>query len=81
MLDKERRCRTDTKWLTLRVFQEIAKRYGQNIFIPYNLLSKLPSFESVARCKRDFMNKENKYSEEFIPEDGVTYEEPIKHDS
>ncbi len=79
LLNNERRCRTDTKWLTYKVFSIIAKHYNQQIYIPYNLWSKFPSFESVARCKRDFMNKEGKFNEEFIKEEGVTYEPSKKN--
>ncbi len=76
LLKRDRRCRTDTKWLTYRVFQLVAKKYGQRIFIPFNLFSRFPSFESIARCKRDVMNKEGKFNEEVIAEEGVTYEKP-----
>ncbi len=76
LLQEDRRCRTEkgSKWLTYKVLQIIAKRHGQAIFIPFNLFSIFPSFESVARCKRDIMNKEGKFNDEFVGEEGVTYE-------
>ena len=76
LLVQERRCRLEPMWLTYRVLQVIAKKHGQKIFIPYNLFSIFPTPESVARCRRDIMNKEGKLSEEFIAEEGVTYEKP-----
>ncbi len=79
LLNMERRCRTDTKWLTYRVFSIIAKYHKQEIYIPYNLWSEFPSFESVARCKRDFMNKQGKFNEKFVPEEGVTFEKKQKN--
>ncbi len=76
LLRENRRCREDVNWLTLKVFQEIARQHGQKIFIPYDkeTWAAFPTFESVARCKRDIMNKEGKFNEEFIPEEGTTYE-------
>lgn len=76
LLRTSKRCRTDTKWLTYKVLFIIAKKHGQTIFLPYNLFSIFPSFESVARCKRDIMNKEGKFNEDFIPEEGITYKSP-----
>ncbi len=72
LLRENKRCRIDTKWLTYLVM-----RHYTNIFIPFNDFKKIPSFESVARCKRDIMNKEGKFNEDFIPEVGVSYEKPI----
>lgn len=76
LLDTDTRCRNDTKFLTYRVFQEIAIRNGEKIYIPFTLFDKFPSFESVARCKRDILNKEGKYKADFEPEPGVTIERP-----
>ena len=73
LLKQDRRCRTDTKWLTYRTM-----RYFTRIYIPFQDFLKIPSFESIARCKRDTMNKEGKFNEEFIEEEGVTYEKPQK---
>ena len=39
--------------------------------------SKMPSAESIIKERRDVLNKKNKYPNEFIPEDGVTYEKRI----
>ena len=72
LLEQETRCRSDTKWLTYRVMRCYTK-----IFIPFKDFMRIPSFESIARCKRDFMNKEGKFNE-FIEEEGVTYEKPEK---
>ena len=66
-------CRKDTKKLTYLVM-----RHYTNIYIPFEDFEKIPSFESVARCKRDIMNKEGKFNEKFIPEIGITYETSIK---
>ncbi len=71
LLLEDGRCRRDTKWLTYKVL-----RHYTNIFIPFEDFLKIPSFESIARCKRDVMNKEGKFND-FVPEPGVTYEKPI----
>ncbi len=73
LLKQDKRCRTDTKILTYLVMRHYTK-----IFIPFNDFKKIPSFESVARCKRDIMNREGKFNEKFLPEVGVTYEKPIE---
>lgn len=73
LLKTERRCRIDTKWLTYKTMRHFTK-----IFIPFQDFLKIPSFESIARCKRDIMNKEGKFNDEFIEEEGVTYEKPIQ---
>ncbi len=72
LLKEDRRCRSDTKWLTYRTM-----RYFTKIYIPFQDFLKIPSFESIARCKRDTMNKDGKFNEEFIEEEGVTYEKPL----
>ncbi len=66
-------CRKDTKKLTYLVM-----RHYTRIFIPYEDFNKIPSFESVARCRRDIMNKEGKFNEDFLPEEGVSYEKPVE---
>ena len=75
LLQQDRRCRTDTKWLTYRTM-----RHFTRIFIPFQDFLKIPSFESIARCKREIMNKEGKFNEEFIEEEGVTFEPKQKHE-
>lgn len=72
LLREDEVCRRDTKILTYKVL-----RHYTNIFIPFEDFKKIPTFESIARCKRDIMNKEGKFSEEFVPEAGVSYEKPI----
>ncbi len=74
LLKSDKRCRTDTKWLTYRTM-----RFYTKIFIPFQDFLKMPSFESVARCKRDLMNKEGKFNDEFIPEEGVTFQKPVEN--
>lgn len=69
VLKEDERCRKDIKYLTYKVLRHYTK-----IFIPFQDFIKIPSFESIARCKRSIMNKEGKFSDEFIPEENVTYE-------
>ena len=68
LLREDRRCREDVNWLTLKVFKEIAAQHGQRIFIPYDKQTweAFPPFESVARCRRDIMNKEGKFNDDFM---------------
>ena len=71
LLKENKRCREDIKYLTY-----MAMRHYTRIYIPFEDFKKIPSFESIARCKRDIMNKEGKFSKDFIQEEGVTYEKP-----
>lgn len=56
--------RNDDKLLTYLVFQEIAKENGQAVFIPFNLFSKFPAFETVKRTRAFIQNVDN----DFLPE-------------
>ncbi len=81
LLKGDKRCREkDAKWLTIRVLQIIARLHGRKVYIPYDkqMLDAFPTFESVARCRRDIMYKEGKFNEEFVGEEGMTYTDPIK---
>jgi len=71
LLREDAECRKDTKVLTYKVL-----RHFTNIYINFDDFKKIPTFESIARCKRDFMNKEGKFNEKFVPEEGTTYEKP-----
>lgn len=59
--------RNDDKLLTYLVFQEIAKENGQAIFIPFNLFSKFPAFETVKRTRAFIQNVDR----EFLPEEEI----------
>ena len=50
VLKKDERTRNDDKWLIIKVLQEL----GINIFIPYDKLEVMPSFESITRSRRRF---------------------------
>lgn len=67
LLEKDPECRNNDKWLTYCVFQEIAIENDQKIFIPFNLFSKFPAFETVKRTRAQIQNTENR----FLPEDRV----------
>lgn len=64
LLEEDERCRNDDKWLTYRVM-----RFFTNIYIPFEDFSKLPSFESVSRCRRKIRE-----SGEFLADDPVVVE-------
>lgn len=68
LMEEDARCRNDDKWLTYRVFQEIAKENGQGIFIPFNLFDKFPAFETVKRTRANIQNKEKRH----LPYDSVS---------
>jgi hypothetical protein len=57
----DERCRNDDKWLTYKVFNEIAARHGQAMFIPFNLWSEFPAFETVKRVRANIQNKLKKF--------------------
>ena len=61
LLATEERCRNDDKWLSYRVFEQIAKAKGKYVFIPFELFREFPSFETISRCRRKVQNKEGLY--------------------
>lgn len=74
ILEEDPRCRTDSKWLVYCVW-----RFYTKIYIPYENFKDIPSPESIVRCRRTVQHKENKFnSEEFVPEEGVTFIKPGK---
>lgn len=60
LMTDDERCRNDDKWLTYRVFQEIAEQHGKKIFIPFELFEVFPAFESVKRVRAKIQNDENR---------------------
>jgi hypothetical protein len=48
VLENDERARNDDRWLVVKVLQEM----GFKIFIPYDQLDKMPSFESIRRCRQ-----------------------------
>jgi hypothetical protein len=53
MLKKDHRARNNDKWLTFLVLRSM----GFRIFIPYGDMEKMPSFESISRCRRKLQEK------------------------
>jgi hypothetical protein len=50
-------CRDSDKLLSYRVYERIARDNGyKGIFIPFELFGKLPSFETISRCRRYIQN-------------------------
>lgn len=72
LLESDMRCRNDDKWLTYRVF-----RHFTNIYIPFEDFGKIPSFETVSRCRRKIQNKEGL----FTPTDGKVVEKRCSRES
>lgn len=64
--------------LSFKVVQEIAHFHHKEIFIPFDLIPFLPSFESIAREKRDILNRKNEFND-FVPDPNITYEKPIEN--
>jgi len=67
LLRNEPKCRDEDKWLCFRVYEEIAKREGKTVFIPFEIFNKFPSFETISRVRRKLQNKEGK----FLPSNEV----------
>lgn len=61
LLKNEERCRNDDKYLTYKVFQEIANEHGKNIFIPFELFSVFPAWETIKRTRAKIQNAEGLY--------------------
>jgi len=73
LLKKDSRCRHNDKWLIIQTLRKL----GFNFWIDYRKLKDIPAFESITRCRRLIQNQENKYND-YVPEEGVTFEKPIK---
>lgn len=58
LLKNEPRCRSDDKELCYRVYEEIAKKHGKKIFIPFDLFKEFPSFETISRIRRKLQHKD-----------------------
>ncbi|MBW8060625.1 MAG: hypothetical protein FVQ78_09990 [Solirubrobacterales bacterium] len=69
-LQEDKRTR-DNKYLWLYMIT-VLRKLGFSIFIDFN--GKMPSPESILKERRDVLHKKNKYSEEYVPEEGVTFE-------
>ncbi len=65
ILETEPRTRNSDKWLTYRVFEDIARENGRKIFIPFELWAKFPAFETVKRVRAKIQNKHGL----FLPTD------------
>ena len=67
--DDPRTRRKEYLWLYLI---KVLRVMGFKLQIVFD--ERMPSPESIIKERRDVLNKKNKYSHEFIPEEGVTYE-------
>jgi len=64
--------RNEYLWLYLST---VLRKMGFRIYINFDKM--MPSPESIIKERRDVLNKRNKYPEDFLPEEGTTYEKPI----
>lgn len=55
VIDEDPRVIDNDKWLVIQVLRKL----GIHIFIDYSQLKKMPSFESITRCKRNLQVKPN----------------------
>lgn len=53
---------------------ETARKFDINIIVKYADFIGRPTPESILKTRRDVMNKKNKFSEDYVPEPGVTFE-------
>lgn len=58
LLRDDIRCRNDDKWLTYRVMSHFTR-----IYIPFEDFIKIPSFETISRCRRYVQHNDN----DFLP--------------
>ncbi len=65
----------EKKYLWLFI-SKVLKEMGIKFYIDYD--SKLPSPDSILVCRRMVLHKKNKFPQDFQPEQGVSYERPIK---
>lgn len=64
ILDKDEKARNSDTWLILEVLREL----GFNVHINEEDMSKMPSFESITRCRRLFQEKGKYLATERIKE-------------
>ncbi len=57
VLSEDTRSRNDDKWLIIQTLRKM----GFKIYIDYAELKRMPSFETISRCRRFFQNVEGKY--------------------
>jgi len=62
VLNEDKRARSNDTWLII----ETLRRMGYKLYIPYDQINRMPSFETITRCRRKFQ------------ENGVFVEEGIK---
>ncbi len=72
VLDEDPRTR-DHEYLWIYMIK-VLNRLGCRAYI--ELKKGMPSPESIIKCRRDILNKKNKYGKDFIPEEGTSYEKP-----
>ncbi len=68
--------RTREKEYSWLFFVKVLRSMGFKIFITFD--RKMPAPETLFRERREILNKRNKYSKDFQPEEGVTIEMPKK---
>lgn len=59
-------------WLYLA---QVLRKMGYNLYI--DIESDMPSPDSMLTERRTILHKKNKFKEDFVPEEGVTFEPPI----
>ncbi len=74
LLKEDPRCRDNDKWLIIQTLRKL----GFKFWIDYKDLEDIPAFETITRCRRTIQHEENKYSEDYTPQKGVTFEKPIE---
>lgn len=63
--------RKNATWFCIQVLRKM----GITIYIDYReLLKRKISFESIISMRRKIQHKKGKFNEEFIPEEGITFE-------
>ena len=80
LLRSEDKCRNSDKWLSYRVYEEVARQNKKSIFIPFELFNLFPSFETIFRVRRKFQNGKGMYlpTDRTVLEKRQTREETIK---
>lgn len=55
---------------------KVLNKMGYKAFV--QMKRGMPSPESIVKERRTILNKRNKYGKDFVPEEGITYEKPLK---
>lgn len=74
ILKTDERSRSDDKWLIIQTLRKM----GFEVFVPYQKLESMPSFESITRCRRKIQEQGLYLSTPKVAEERKVEEKKMK---